>query len=100
MKLVKMFNDAKINKKMIPIKLFGALYNLAINITFPYLTLQMTQIGLNVEDVSIIYGVTPLMTFLAAPIAGKSTNSYVTTMVVYDPKCTIHTDPKVPMNTF
>ena len=80
MKLWKSVKNAKINRKMIPIKLFGALYNLAINITFPYLTLQMTQIGLNVEDVSIIYGVTPLMTFLAAPIAGK--NEY--SAIVYD----------------
>ena len=63
----------KINKKVIPIKLFGFLWHVAIHMVFPFLTLQMTQIGLNLEDVSIVYGLTPLVTFLSAPLTGKFT---------------------------
>ena len=60
----------KVNVKMIPVKVFGSLLYLSTNITFPYLTLQMLNIGLNLNDVSIVYGIVPLMTFLTSPLAG------------------------------
>ena len=33
----------------------------------------MLQIGLNLQDVSIVYGITPLVTFLASPLSGNYT---------------------------
>ena len=55
---------------MIPVKLFGSFLYMATSVTFPYLTMQMLQIGLDFNDVSIVYGIVPLMTFLTSPLAG------------------------------
>ena len=60
----------KVNKNVIPIKLFGFLWHIATHMTFPFLTVQMIQIGLDLQDVSIVYGITPLVTFLASPLSG------------------------------
>ena len=60
----------KVNKKVIPIKLFSFLWHVATHMTFPFLTVQMIQIGLKVQDVSIVYGITPLITFLVSPLTG------------------------------
>ena len=60
----------KVNKPMIPIKLWNFLWHVATYMTFPYLTVQMIQIGLTMEDVGIVYGFTPLLTFLVAPLSG------------------------------
>ena len=61
----------KVNKKVIPIKLFGFLWHIGTHMVFPFMTIQMLQIGLNLQDVSIVYGITPLVTFLASPLSGK-----------------------------
>lgn len=61
----------RVNVKMIPVKAFGSLLYLATTITFPFLTLQMLNIGLDLYDVSIVYGLAPLATFLTSPLAGK-----------------------------
>ena len=37
---------------------------------FPYLTLQALGIGLSYEDISIIYGIVPALSFMASPTAG------------------------------
>ena len=37
---------------------------------FPYLTLQMTDIGLTYSDISIIYLLIPAVTFFSGPISG------------------------------
>ncbi len=37
---------------------------------FPYLTLQALGLGLTIEDISIIYGIVPILSFMAAPAAG------------------------------
>ena len=60
----------KVNKKVIPIKLFGFLWHIGTHMVFPFMTIQMLQIGLNLQDVSIVYGITPLVTFLASPLSG------------------------------
>ncbi len=39
-------------------------------ILFPYLTLQALGLGLRYEDISIIYGIVPVLTFAAAPVSG------------------------------
>ena len=61
----------KINKKMIPIKLFSSFFNMGTFAIFPYLTLQMTEIGLNYSDIGFIYLIIPAATFFSAPISGK-----------------------------
>ena len=61
----------KINKKMLPIKLFTAFFNMGTFAIFPYLTLQMTEIGLNYSDIGLIYLLLPLASAAAAPISGK-----------------------------
>ena len=61
----------KINKKMIPIKLFSSFFNMGTFAIFPYLTLQMTEIGLNYSDIGLIYLLLPLASAAAAPISGK-----------------------------
>ena len=65
----KLKNDG-INTKMLPIKGFAFFLNLGVMIIFPYLTLQMRNIGLSMEDVSLVYGAVPLTTFLTSPVAG------------------------------
>ena len=61
----------KINKKMLPIKLFTAFFNMGTFAIFPYLTLQMTEIGLNYSDIGFIYLLLPAVTAAAAPMSGK-----------------------------
>ncbi|XP_066158049.1 major facilitator superfamily domain-containing protein 6 [Euwallacea fornicatus] len=59
-----------INKNLIMLKitlffLYGATSSLV-----PYLTIHMQNIGLRMEDISIVYLALPLTTFLAPPITG------------------------------
>ena len=61
----------RINKKMIPIKLFSSLFDMGTYAIFPYLTLQMTEIGLNYSDIGFIYLIIPAATFFSAPISGN-----------------------------
>ena len=61
----------RVNVKMIPVKIFGSFLYLATLVTFPYLTLQMLDIGLTINDVSIVYGIVPIMTFFTSPLAGS-----------------------------
>ena len=67
----KIIKSQRVNVKMIPVKVFGSFLYLATLVTFPYLTLQMLNIGLTMSDVSIIYGIVPIMTFMTSPLAGK-----------------------------
>ena len=61
----------RVNVPMIPVKIFGSFLYLATLVTFPYLTLQMLDIGLTINDVSIVYGIVPIMTFFTSPLAGR-----------------------------
>ena len=42
-----------------------------MSIILPYLTLQAIGLGLTYEDISIIYGISPVIALTAGPIAGK-----------------------------
>ena len=44
---------------------------LGLVILLPYLTLQALTLGLTYEDISIIYGITPALTFMTSPLSGK-----------------------------
>ncbi len=37
---------------------------------YPYLTIQALGLGLTIEDISIIYGIVPILSFMSAPLAG------------------------------
>lgn len=37
----------------------------------PYLTLQMVQVGLSIEEIAIVYSVLPFVTCVMPPLAGK-----------------------------
>ncbi len=37
---------------------------------FPYFSLQMEDLGLTVEDISLINGILPFVTFFALPVSG------------------------------
>ena len=41
-----------------------------MSLIFPYLTLQALGLGLTYEDISIIYGISPVIALAAGPIAG------------------------------
>ncbi len=43
-----------------------------MNMLFPYVTLQMSDLGLSLEDISNINGLLPFVTFLAQPVIGMS----------------------------
>ena len=65
-----LLRSQKINKKMVPVKIFGAFLNLGIMAIFPYLPLQMSEMGLTFNDISIVSGTIPAFTFLGGPISG------------------------------
>jgi hypothetical protein len=43
-----------------------------VSLYLPYMTLQMIQVGLNIEEIAIIYSVLPFVTSVMPPIAGGS----------------------------
>ena len=60
-----------INKGMVLIKVAYSTAYLGLIILVPYLTLQALTLGLTYEDISIIYGITPAITFMMSPVSGK-----------------------------
>ena len=42
-----------------------------MSLILPYLTLQALGLGLTYEDISIIYGISPVIALTAGPVAGK-----------------------------
>jgi hypothetical protein len=57
---------------MIKLSMFCIVLILATASLIPFLTIHMQSIGLNVEDIAIVYLALPLTTFLAPPVTGKS----------------------------
>ena len=60
-----------INKGVVLIKVVYSTAYLGLGILGPYLTLQALTLGLTYEDISIIYGITPALTFMLSPLSGK-----------------------------
>ena len=60
-----------INKGMVLIKVAYSTAYLGLIILIPYMTLQALTLGLTYEDISIIYGITPAITFMMSPISGN-----------------------------
>ena len=42
-----------------------------MTILFPYFALQMEDLGLSLEDISLINGLLPFVTFFALPVSGE-----------------------------
>ena len=79
----------KINKGMVLIRVIYGFWNFGkrhqnqckqgnklfiwagMSLILPYLTLQALGLGLTYEDVSIIYGISPVIALTAGPISGK-----------------------------
>ncbi|CAG9762061.1 unnamed protein product [Ceutorhynchus assimilis] len=59
-----------INKNLITLKLTLFFLYGATSSLVPYLTIHMQNIGLKMEDISLVYLALPLTTFLAPPITG------------------------------
>ena len=60
-----------VNRGMVLIKVVYCTAYLGLVILLPYLTLQALTLGLTYEDISIIYGITPALTFMTSPLSGK-----------------------------
>lgn len=46
-------------------------HDIAVTLYLPYMTLQMIQVGLNIEEIAIIYSVLPFVGAIMPPIAGR-----------------------------
>ncbi|KAI9554090.1 hypothetical protein GHT06_019362 [Daphnia sinensis] len=65
-----------VNKPLIPLKLTMLLYYGASSLYLPYLTLQMQQVGLNIQEIAIIYSVLPFVTCIMPPLAGMLADKF------------------------
>lgn len=59
-----------INMGVLWVKLTYFAFCCGMSMLFPYLTLQMRQLGMSYEDISYAFGIIPALTFFASPIAG------------------------------
>ena len=59
-----------IKKALIVMKLCYFTYNFGAALIFPFIPLQMTDLGLTIEDIGYIYGLYPLITMFSGPISG------------------------------
>ena len=80
----------RVNRPLVPIKIAFVLFHFGIYISevsfgteytfdlfagwsllFPFITIQMRSLGLNFQDVSLVTGLTPLVTTFTTPIFGR-----------------------------
>ena len=59
-----------VKKGLIIMKLCYFTYNFGAALIFPFIPLQMTDLGLTIEDIGYIYGLYPLITMFSGPISG------------------------------
>ena len=59
-----------LNHGVIWIKVAYGLFGLGMILVFPYITLQMASLGLTNVDVSLLYGIIPLISMPFVPISG------------------------------
>ncbi|KAL7301823.1 hypothetical protein TKK_0005430 [Trichogramma kaykai] len=57
-------------KKLIPLKLLFFFNSASMTIFYPYMTLHMRELGINLEEIAVMNGLTPLSTIILPPIAG------------------------------
>ncbi|XP_057662525.1 uncharacterized protein LOC130897599 isoform X2 [Diorhabda carinulata] len=57
-------------KELLPLKLLFFMHSSTILVLYPYLTIHMRELGINVEETAIMSAVTPAVAILMPPIAG------------------------------
>ncbi|CAH2050547.1 unnamed protein product, partial [Iphiclides podalirius] len=62
-------DDLKI-KKLIPLKILFFVHASTLFVLYPYLTIQMRELGINVEETAIMSAVTPVISIVMPPLAG------------------------------
>ncbi|XP_042873043.1 uncharacterized protein LOC122253799 [Penaeus japonicus] len=65
-----------IDKRFIPIKCIIFFFTGGVVAFIPYLTLHMQQLGLNVEEIAIMYAVLPLASLLGPPATGMIADKF------------------------
>ena len=61
-----------IKKGLVIMKLSYFTYNFGAALLFPFIPLQMIDLGLTIEDIGYIYGLYPLITMFSGPISGQT----------------------------
>ena len=59
-----------IKKGLVVMKMCYFTFNFGSALIFPFIPLQMADLGLTIEDIGYIYGLYPLITMFSGPIAG------------------------------
>ncbi|CAH1964467.1 unnamed protein product [Acanthoscelides obtectus] len=57
-------------KELLPLKLLFFMHSSTILVLYPYLTIHMRELGINVEETAIMSAVTPAVAILMPPLAG------------------------------
>ncbi|KAF7271686.1 hypothetical protein GWI33_015479 [Rhynchophorus ferrugineus] len=65
----RILNDFK-QKELLPLKLLFFMHSSTILVLYPYLTIHMRELGINVEETAIMSAVTPVVAILMPPVAG------------------------------
>ena len=64
-------NRININREVVWLKIVYFLTDFGIAIVGPYVSLQMANVGLIPEDISLIMGLTPFIITFTTPLLGK-----------------------------
>ena len=67
-----MGNKFAIKKGIIVMKVCYFTFNFGAALIFPFVPLQMTELGLTIEDIGYIMGLYPLITLFSGPISGEN----------------------------
>ncbi|KAL4712762.1 hypothetical protein ACJJTC_008059 [Scirpophaga incertulas] len=65
----RILDDLK-QKKLIPLKLLFFVHASTLFVLYPYLTIHMRELGINVEETAIMSAVTPVISIVMPPLAG------------------------------
>ena len=65
-----------IKKGLVIMKLSYFTYNFGAALLFPFIPLQMIDLGLTIEDIGYIYGLYPLITMFSGPISGQAFDQF------------------------
>ncbi|XP_054269078.1 uncharacterized protein LOC128990629 [Macrosteles quadrilineatus] len=57
-------------KELLPLKLLFFVHASTLYVLYPYLTIHMRELGINVEEAAIMSAVTPIVAIIMPPIAG------------------------------
>ncbi|XP_047530500.1 uncharacterized protein LOC125066465 [Vanessa atalanta] len=66
----KRITDDLKQKKLIPLKILFFVHASTLFVLYPYLTIHMRELGINVEETAIMSAVTPVISIVMPPLAG------------------------------